>query len=81
MTSCLLDYNYFNKYYKILAIDSSKQQALHADLKAIQEIYFTGGNLNRDGVVKDNTKMFFIIEGAKETMSDFSQVTVKSISI
>ena len=32
MTSCLLDYNHYNKYYKIWTIDSSKQQALHADL-------------------------------------------------
>ena len=28
MTSCLLDYNYFNKYYKMIAIDLSKQQEL-----------------------------------------------------
>ena len=61
MTSCLLDYNHFNQYYKVLAIDSRKQQALHTDLKAIQEIYFTG-NLNRGEMVNDNTKMFFIIE-------------------
>ena len=32
MTSCLLDYNHYNKYHKIWTIDSSKQQALHADL-------------------------------------------------
>ena len=76
MTSCMLDYNHFNKYYKMLAIDSSKQQALHADLKAIQEIYFTE-NLNGGEVVNDNTNMFFIIEEAKETVSDFSPVTVK----
>ena len=36
--SCVLDYNYFNKYYKIIAIDLSKQQALDADPKAIQQI-------------------------------------------
>ena len=76
MTSCMLDYNHFNKYYKMLAIDSSKQQALHADLKAIQEIYFTE-NLNGGEVVNDNTNLFFIIEEAKETVSDFSPVTVK----
>ena len=76
MTSCMLDYNHFNKYYKMLAIDSSKQQALHADLKAMQEIYFTE-NLNGGEVVNDNTNMFFIIEEAKETVSDFSPVTVK----
>ena len=46
ITDCLLDYNYFNKYYKMIAIDSSKQQALDVYLKAIQQINFTG-NLNR----------------------------------
>ena len=29
--------NYFNKYYKMIAIDLSKQQALDADPKAIQQ--------------------------------------------
>ena len=33
-TGCLLDYNYFKKYYKIIAIDLSKQQALDTDPKA-----------------------------------------------
>ena len=45
-TGCLLDYNYFKNYYLMTAIDSSKQQALDADPKAIQQINFTG-NLNR----------------------------------
>ena len=45
-TGCLLHYNYFNKYYKMIAIDLSKQQALGADPKAIQQINFAG-NLNR----------------------------------
>ena len=35
-TGCLLDYNYFNKHYKVIVIDLSKQQALDADPKAIQ---------------------------------------------
>ena len=42
ITNCLLDYNYFHKDYKMRAIDSSKQQALDADPKAIlilQEIW------------------------------------------
>ena len=34
-TGCLLDYTYFKKYYKMTAIDLSKQQALDADPKAI----------------------------------------------
>ena len=30
ITGCLLDYNYFNKHCKMIAIDLSKQRALHA---------------------------------------------------
>ena len=40
-TGCLLDYTYFKKYYKMIAIDLSKQQALHADPRVIQQINFT----------------------------------------
>ena len=32
-TGCLLDYNDFNNYYKMIAINLSKQQALDADPK------------------------------------------------
>ena len=37
-TGCLLDYDYFNNYYKMIAIDLIKQQEIDADPKAIQEI-------------------------------------------
>ena len=43
---CLLDYTYFTKYYKLIAIDLCKRQKLDADPKAIQQINFTG-NLSR----------------------------------
>ena len=33
---CMQDYNYFNKHYKMIATDLSKQQAVDADPKAIQ---------------------------------------------
>ena len=33
-TGCLLDYNYFNNYYKTISITLSKQQALDADKKS-----------------------------------------------
>ena len=49
-TGCLLDYNYFIKYYKMIVIDLSKQQALDVDPKATQEFNFTlnlSGNNNR----------------------------------
>ena len=35
-TGCLLDYPYFKDSYKMIAVDLSKQQALDADLRAIQ---------------------------------------------
>ena len=40
-TGCLLDYNCFNIYYKMIAIESSKQEAIDADPKAISKISFT----------------------------------------
>ena len=64
----------------MIPVDLSKQQALHADLKAIQQINFTG-NLNRGENVNINTIMFFIIEEGKETNLDFSQGTVKVLEV
>ena len=47
-TGCLLDYIYFEKYYKMIAVDLSKQQFLDADSIAIRQINFTA-NLGRPG--------------------------------
>ena len=69
---CLLDYNYFKKHYKMIAIDLSKQQALDADPKVMQQISFTG---NLDG--EKSRVIFYFIEEVKETILDFSQGTVK----
>ena len=71
-TGCLLDYPYFIEIYKMIAADLSKQQALDADPRAIQQINFTA-NLDTAG----NTKVYFILKEAKETILDFSQGTVK----
>ena len=64
-TGCLLDYTYFKKYYKMIAIDLSKQQVLDADPKAIQQINFTA-NLDRA-----NTRFYFILEEAKAKELNF----------
>ena len=56
----------------MIAVDLSKQQALDADPKTIQQINFTE-NLDRAG----NTRFYFILEKAKETVFEFSQETVK----
>ena len=69
---CLLDYCYFKENYRMTEIDLSKQQALDADPRAIQQINFTA-NLDRD----EGATIFFIIDQAKETVLDFSQGTVK----
>ena len=64
---CLLDYPYFKTYYKLIAIDLSKQQKLDADPKAIQQINFTG-NLDRAEVrqcfslLKKRKKQFYIFQ-------------------
>ena len=71
-TGCLLDYMSFKSYYKMIAVDLSKQQALDSDPKAIQQINFTA-NLERDR----NTRFCFILEEKKETVFEFSQGTVK----
>ena len=69
---CLLDYPYFKDSYKMIAVDLSKQQALDAEPRAIQQINFTA-NLDNPG----NTRICFILEEAKETILKFAQGTVK----
>ena len=71
-TGCLLDYSYFIDTYKMIAVHLSKQQVLDADPGAIQQINFTA-NLDKAG----NTRIYFILEEAKETTLDYSQGTVK----
>ena len=56
--------------YKMVATNLSKQQALDANPKAIQQINFTA-NLAKNAVI------LFIIEKENETVLDFSQGTVK----
>ena len=68
----MLDYTYFRDYYKIIAVDLSKQQTIHFDPKAIQQINFKT-NLDNSG----DTRIYFIPEEAKETVLDFSQGTVQ----
>ena len=69
---CLLECNYFKKYYKMIVIDLGRQQALDVNPKGIKQINFTG-NLEQQATI------FFIIEEAKEIVLDFSQETVKVI--
>ena len=52
----------------MIVVDLSKQQTLDADPRAIQQINFTASS-DRAG----NTRVYFNLEEAKETIIDFSQ--------
>ena len=62
-TRCLLDFNYFEQNYRLIAADLSKQKALDSDLRAIQKIIFTG----KIKVTASNTRVinFYILEKSK----------------
>ena len=66
-TSNLLDYEYFSKHYKLIAIDLSKQIELeNSDLK--QQINFIG-KIERN----EEATMFFVIKMSEEATFEFSQ--------
>ena len=65
-TGNLLDYDYFKKYYKLIAIDLSKQQVLQENEDLIQKINFNG-RLDADANV------FVYIEKKEHTILEFSQ--------
>ena len=68
----LLDYEYFSKHYKLIAIDLSKQIELeNPDLR--QQINFIGK------LEDDKATMFFIIEKSEETTFEFLQNSVSII--
>ena len=64
-TGCLLDYVYFKDDFRLITADLSKQKALDADPKAIQQIIFTGQ------VDNEALTVFYILEKSKETMLEF----------
>ena len=65
-TGNLLDYDYFNKYYKLIAIDLSKQQVLQENENLIQQINFIGR-------LEAAANVFIIIEKKEHTILEFSQ--------
>ena len=67
-----LNYPYFKKYYKLIAIDLSKQEKLDTDPKAIQQINFTG-NLDRS----EGVTMFLSLKKQKKQFQIFSNEIVK----
>ena len=69
-----MDYAYVKDNYRLIAVDLSKQKALDADPRAIQQIVF-------QGVVRraNNTKirLYTILEKSKETILEFAKGTAK----
>ena len=61
----LLDYDYFKKYYKLIAIDLSKQ-VLQENENLIQQINFIGR-------LTEAANVFIIIEKKEKTILEFSQ--------
>ena len=71
-TGCLLDYAYFKDNYRLIAVDLSKQKALDADPRAIQQIVFQGVVGGDDGT---KIRFYTIFEQLEETMLKFSKGT------
>ena len=69
-TGSLLDYNYFKEYYKLIAVDLSKQKELDADPRAIQQIEFKY-------MLGTSSTIDWVLEKSKETILEFYKRTVK----
>ena len=69
-TESLLDFNYFDKHYKLVAVDLSKQKVLDADPRAIQQIEFKY-------MLGTNSTIYWVLEKSKETILEFYKGTVK----
>ena len=69
-----MDYAYFKYHYRLIAVDLSKQKALDADPRAIQQKVFqwvVGGN---DGA---KIRLYTILEQSKQTMLEFPKGIAK----
>ena len=71
-TGSLLDYNCFDKHYKLLAVDLSKQKQLDADPRAIQQIEFKY-------MLGTNSTIYWVLKKSKETIFDFTKELLKYI--
>ena len=69
-TGSLLDYDYFKKHYKLVAVDLSKQKELDADPTAIQQIEFKY-------MLETDSTIYWVLEKSKETILEFYKGTVK----
>ena len=69
-TGSLLDYDYFKKNYRLVAVDFSKQKELDGDPRAIQQIEFKY-------MLETNSTIYWVLEKSKETILEFYKGTVQ----
>ena len=69
-TGSLLDYDYFKKNYRLVAVDLSKQKELDGDPRAIQQIEFKY-------MLETNSTIYWVLEKSKETILEFYKGTVQ----
>ena len=76
-TGCLLDFAYFEKNYRLIVADLSKQKAVDAESRTIQQIFFTG----KIKAVANNTRViiYYILEQSKEIALEFAKGTTKAL--
>ena len=70
-----MDFAYFQKNYRLIAADLSKQKALDADSRAIQQIIFTGKI--KSTVANTRVIIYYILEQSREKMLEFAKGTTK----
>ena len=75
MAGCLLDFAYFEENYRLIAADLSKQKALDADSRAIQQTIFT--DKKRSAAANTSVIINYILEQSKETVLRFSKGKTK----
>ena len=74
-TGCLLDFAYLKNNCRLISGDLSKQKALDADSRAIQQIIFT--SKIKSTVANTRLIVYYILERSKETILQFLKETTK----
>ena len=69
-TRSLLDFNYFDKHYKLVAVDLSRQKELDADPRAIQQIEFKY-------MLGTDSTIYWVLEKSREIILEFYKGAVK----
>ena len=77
-TGCLLDFAWFEKKYRLIAADLTKQKALDANSRAIQQIIFTGKI--KSTVANTRVIILYILEQSKERMLELSKGTASVVT-